>query len=156
MASPNHYTYNTPIGKVTIESDGAAISRLVPGAVKLDGTCMATPLTNQAANELQEYLGGSRRYFDVPLAPAGTEFQRAVWAEICDIPYGSTRTYAQVAEAVGSPNAFRAVGMAANRNPLPVFVPCHRVVGKGGRLVGYALGLEAKKYLLDLEKRVSS
>lgn len=156
MADVNHYTYNTPIGKVTIESNGEAITRLVPGAAHLNGSFRSTPLTNQAANELQEYLGGSRRYFDVPLAPMGTDFQKAVWSEMCDIPYGATRTYAEIAEAVGSPNAYRAVGMAANRNPLPVFVPCHRVLGKGNKLVGYALGLETKKYLLDLEKRVSS
>ena len=153
MAEASYFTYNTPIGKMTIATDGQSITQLVAGAVQLDGFCIATSLSNQAANELQEYLGGDRRYFDVPLSPAGTEFQRRVWAEICDIPYGSTRTYAQVAEAIGSPNAYRAVGMAANRNPLPVFIPCHRVVGKGGRLVGYAFGLEAKRYLLDLERQ---
>lgn len=152
MAQPAYFTYNTPIGRFTIQSDGGAITRLVPGCTDLEGVCEATEITNQAANELQEYLGGSRRYFDVPLRPSGTAFQEAVWNEMLDIPYGQTKTYAQVAHAVGSPKAYRAVGMAANRNPLPIFIPCHRVVGADGALVGYALGLDAKRYLLDLEK----
>lgn len=152
MAQSTYFTYNTPIGRFTIQSDGDGVTHLVPGCVDLDGTCEATEITNQAANELQEYLGGSRRYFDVPLHPSGTAFQEAVWNEMIDIPYGQTKTYAQLARAVGSPNAYRAVGMAANRNPLPIFIPCHRVVGADGALVGYALGLDAKRYLLDLEK----
>lgn len=152
MTRPTYFTYNTPIGRFTIQSDGSAITRLAPGCVGLEGACEPTEVTNQAANELQEYLGGTRRYFDVPLRPSDTAFQKAVWGEMLDIPYGKTKTYAQVARAIGSPKAYRAVGMAAHRNPLPIFIPCHRVVGADGALVGYALGLEAKRYLLDLEK----
>lgn len=152
MSESTYFTYNTPIGKFTIESDGEALTRLSAGSIELDGVNAPSSLTNRAANELQEYLAGRRRYFDVPLHPQGTDFQRAVWREMVDIPYGQTRTYAQIALAVGSPKGFRAVGMAANRNPLPLFVPCHRVIGSNGGLVGYALGLKMKRFLLDLER----
>jgi len=155
MGVPNHFTYNSPIGKITIESDGGAITRLAFGAVQLGGKYRANAVTNLAANQLQEYFAGRRRYFDVPLHLEGTDFQKAVWSEMCDIPYGSTKSYAQIAQAVGSPKAYRAVGMAANTNPVPIIVPCHRVLGSRGNLVGYAYGIETKKYLLDLERKVS-
>ena len=151
MAHACHYTYNTPIGKFTIESDGESVTRLVPGEVSLRGDFRPDAVTNLAANELQEYLAGQRRYFDVPVHLEGTRFQQDVWSEMLDIPYGQTRSYAQVARVVGRPNAYRAVGMAANRNPVPILVPWHRVVGSDGSLVGYAFGLKAKQYLLDLE-----
>lgn len=155
MGEPNHYIYNTPVGKITLESDGEAITHLVFGEAALAGKRAPNAVTNLAANQLQEYLAGRRRYFDVPVHLAGTDFQKRVWAEISDIPYGSTRTYAQIAQAIGSPGAYRAVGRAANANPVPLIVPCHRVVGSRGNLVGYAFGVDAKKFLLDLESRVS-
>ena len=96
-------------------------------------------------------MRGERRSFDLPLAPAGTPFQRAVWAELRRIPYGETRSYAQIAAGIGKPGAARAVGQANHRNPLPVFIPCHRVIGASGKLSGYGGGLELKQKLLELE-----
>jgi methylated-DNA-[protein]-cysteine S-methyltransferase len=110
------------------------------------------PLLTAAAAQLQEYFAGRRRRFDLPLDPQGTEFQRRVWKALEAIPYGQTRNYRQVAESVGAPRAVRAVGAANGRNPLPIVVPCHRVIGADGKLVGYAGGLPVKRVLLDIEK----
>ena len=107
----------------------------------------------EAARQLQEYFAGCRREFSLPLAPRGTEFQRQVWHALEGIPYGETRTYGEIARAIGKPKACRAVGMANHRNPLSILVPCHRVVGADGSLTGYGGGLEAKQFLLELEKR---
>lgn len=112
---------------------------------------METPLIRQAAEQLQDYFAGRRTVFDLPLAEEGTPFQRRVWSALCDIPYGTCRTYGEIARAIGALGAARAVGMACNRNPWMIVVPCHRVVGAGGRLTGYAYGLTCKKMLLDLE-----
>ena len=112
----------------------------------------ATPLLRQAAAELTAYFAGQLRQFTVPLAPKGTPFQQKVWAALREIPYGETRSYKEIAAMVGNEKACRAVGMANNRNPLPIFIPCHRVVGANGKLVGYAGGLDVKTFLLELEK----
>ena len=104
-----------------------------------------------AAAQLRDYFSGRRRSFDLPLDPQGTEFQRRVWKALSEIPYGETRSYRDIAAAVGLPRAVRAVGAANGRNPLPVVVPCHRVIGVDGKLVGYAGGLRLKKLLLELE-----
>lgn len=113
-----------------------------------------TPLSKKTKKELTEYLDGKRESFDVPIKPMGTEFQEKVWRALCDIPYGEVRTYKDIAEAVGSPRGFRAVGLANNRNPLMIVVPCHRVIGANGKLVGYAGGLDMKTSLLALEGAV--
>ena len=97
------------------------------------------------------YLAGERQGLALPLAPVGTDFQRSVWTALKAIPYGQTRTYGEIAAAIGRPKAVRAVGQANHHNPLPIFLPCHRVVGSGGTLTGYAGGLEMKKALLALE-----
>ncbi len=107
-------------------------------------------------DQLDEYFAGERDSFDLRLEPNGTEFQRAVWNALGQIPYGETRSYGQIAAQVGRPKAARAVGMANNRNPIAVIVPCHRVVGSGGALVGYAGGLERKIWLLDHEREARS
>lgn len=101
--------------------------------------------------ELREYFAGERREFTLPLAPAGTPFQQQVWAALREIPYGATCSYGRIAGRIGRPKACRAVGMANNRNPIAIVVPCHRVVGASGALVGYAAGLEVKEKLLALE-----
>ena len=147
------FTYPTPLGRVTIASDGLAITGLSYGEAAYPGAVRATELTNRAANQLQEYLAGKRQVFELPLNPAGTDFQKEVWRALLDIPYGQTRSYSQVAEAIGKPSACRAVGGANNKNPIPIFIPCHRVVGANGQLGGYADGLHIKRYLLDLERR---
>ncbi len=111
-----------------------------------------TALLARGREELLEYFQGKRRSFDLPLDPRGTAFQRAVWEELARVPYGQVVTYGELARRVGSPRACRAVGQANHRNPLPIFLPCHRVVGAKGTLTGYAGGLALKEYLLELEK----
>lgn len=110
------------------------------------------PLLERAAAQLAGYFAGRRRDFDVPLDPIGTDFQRRVWEAVGRIPYGETRSYAELAEGLGRPKASRAVGAANGRNPISIMIPCHRLVGSGGALTGYAGGLPAKRWLLDLER----
>jgi methylated-DNA-[protein]-cysteine S-methyltransferase len=112
-----------------------------------------TPLEKQIKQQLDEYFAGTRTCFELPLCPQGTVFQKAVWQALSAIPYGQTRTYAQIAAQIGKPKACRAVGMANHKNPLPILIPCHRVIGADGRLTGYAGGLTIKQLLLDLERR---
>ena len=112
-----------------------------------------TPVLSEARRQLLEYLAGRHTAFSLSLAPeGGTPFQRQVWRALEAIPFGETRTYGQIAAAVGSPKAVRAVGQANHRNPIPIFIPCHRVVGADGTLTGYAGGLELKRSLLKLER----
>ncbi|MCH5276466.1 MAG: methylated-DNA--[protein]-cysteine S-methyltransferase [Desulfovibrionaceae bacterium] len=111
-----------------------------------------SPLLRLACGQLREYFAGRLRDFDLPLAPRGTEFQRLVWRALRAIPYGETRSYGQTARAIGRPRACRAVGLANNRNPIAIIVPCHRVIGADGSLTGYAAGLPVKAALLALEK----
>jgi len=101
--------------------------------------------------QLEEYFEGERTEFDLPLSPSGTAFQRRVWTALRDIPYGETRSYGQTAQAIGSPSASRAVGLANGQNPIPIIVPCHRVVGADGSLTGYGGGLDTKRWLLGHE-----
>lgn len=150
-ADLSYFVYPTPMGRITIATDGASLVRLAFGAAKLDGTCAPTALTNEAANQVQEYLAGKRTTFDLPLDPAGSAFQKQVWEALRSIPYGETRSYQQVASMIGKPSAMRAVGGANNKNPLPLLIPCHRVIGANGDLVGYSAGLKIKRFLLDLE-----
>lgn len=110
-----------------------------------------TELIKEAAKQLKEYYDGLRREFDLPLDLQGTPFQIKVWQELLKIPYGETRTYKQIAEAIGNPNASRAVGSANNRNRIMIVVPCHRVIGSDGKMVGYAGGIEMKEMLLAIE-----
>ena len=111
------------------------------------------PLLRQAERELGEYFAGDRIVFDVPLNPAGTDFQKQVWAALLTIPYGETRSYGDLARQVGNPQASRAVGAANGRNPISIITPCHRAIGSDGALTGFAGGLEAKRYLLSHEAR---
>jgi methylated-DNA-[protein]-cysteine S-methyltransferase len=106
----------------------------------------------EVIRQLQAYFAGELRRFDLALAPEGTPFQTAVWKELCNIPYGSTATYAEIAGRIGKPRALRAVGAANGRNPIPIVIPCHRVIGSDGRLTGYGGGLEVKAMLLALEQ----
>ena len=142
-----------PIGTLGLMDDGQGLSRvfLRREGVSCDSPEGETELTARAAAELEEYFGRRREVFTVPLSPHGTVFQLAVWQALRDIPYGQTRTYGEIAGVVGRPKAARAVGMANHDNPLLIFTPCHRVVGKGGALTGFACGLEAKRRLLELE-----
>ena len=145
------YSYETKLGSVTfVEEDGTLLA--ITTHHSYEGERLETTLIKEAYRQLSEYLIGERKSFDLPFNPRGTEFQRQVWKALFDIPYGETRSYKQIAEAIGNPKAVRAVGMANNRNPLLIVIPCHRVIGANGKLVGYAAGIEMKEYLLKLEK----
>jgi AraC family transcriptional regulator of adaptative response/methylated-DNA-[protein]-cysteine methyltransferase len=153
------YPYETNLGRFIIAANDAAITEIrfgdMPGFYRnsLRGEKTQSKLTNLAAKQLEEYTSGKRKRFELPLLPAGTAFQKSVWQALIEIPYGETRSYKQIAGQVGNSSASRAVGMANNKNPIPIIIPCHRVLGSNGTLVGYAGGLELKKRLLDLEAR---
>lgn len=144
------------------EADGAATAKAAQAGAEMFEKVMPTQQTQearaaqeileQAAREIGEYFEGKRRAFAVPTAAAGTPFQQAVWNALKEIPYGETRTYGEIARRIGHPRASRAVGQANNRNPLPIVVPCHRVIGASGALTGYAGGLAVKVRLLELER----
>lgn len=150
-------TVPSPLGPLMLVSDGTALT-----AVRFDGesgagdaTTTEDPVLTAAREQLEAFLSGERREFDVPLRPAGTPFQQEVWTALREIPYGETMGYGELAARLGRPAAARAVGLANGRNPLPVIVPCHRVIGASGALTGYGGGLERKRFLLGLEARVS-
>jgi len=121
------------------------------GAGDRDCQTQETPLLKRAARELGEYFEGRRKVFGFPIQPSGTAFQKKVWDAVSAIPYGETRTYKEIAVQAGNPLAARAVGMANNRNPIVIVIPCHRVIGHNGALTGYGGGLDVKEYLLALE-----
>jgi methylated-DNA-[protein]-cysteine S-methyltransferase len=152
------FIYDYPIGAVGIAEEEGAITRVFfSGRNALPGfEVIETPLIKKAAVQLTEYFNCQRKSFDLPLALYGTDFQIAVWNALQTIPAGETRCYQDVAALIGKPSAVRAVGMANNRNPVVIIIPCHRVIGKDGSLTGYGGGLPAKQYLLDLEKRARS
>jgi methylated-DNA-[protein]-cysteine S-methyltransferase len=141
---------HTPLGEVTISEDGGAIVALDWGRGRDQE---ATPLLREACDQLQRYFDGKRMSFDLPLAPEGSDFQKRVWAALCAIPPGETRCYADIARTIGS--APRAVGGANGANPIPLFIPCHRVIAADGSLGGYSGGdgPATKRYLLDHESR---
>ncbi|NHC16642.1 methylated-DNA--[protein]-cysteine S-methyltransferase [Motilibacter deserti] len=147
---------DSPIDKLLLTTDGAGLSRVwfAPfDHVELDPETRDDdhPVLALARQQLTEYFAGTRRDFDVPLSPGGTPFQNQVWTALRDIPYGETASYVEVARAIGRPTASRAVGAANGRNPIAVIVPCHRVIGSNGLLIGYAGGAARKRRLLDLE-----
>ena len=144
------YSYETILGSVTfVEEDGTLLA--ISTHRTFSATVEETHLIKEAHHQFSEYLIGERKSFDLPFKFTGTDFQKRVWNALCEIPYGETRSYKQIAEAIGNPQAVRAVGMANNRNPLLIVVPCHRVIGSNGKLIGYASGLEKKQFLLQLE-----
>lgn len=140
---------NSPIGWLTLSEKDTSLARLDFGRIGKETP--GSGLLTEAARQLEEYFAGSRTAFDLPLAPEGTPFQQKVWQALRAIPYGKTSSYADIARAAGCPKGFRAVGMANNRNPIPIIIPCHRVIGSDGSLTGYAGGLPAKRFLLSLE-----
>ncbi|MHA6767821.1 methylated-DNA--[protein]-cysteine S-methyltransferase [Sphingobium ummariense] len=152
-------TFASPVGELGLvasdtglvavlwEDDDPKRVRLAERAARHDH-----PVLEETARQLDGYFAGERRAFDLPLDFRGTDFQRAVWGALLAIPFGETRSYAQVARAIGRPTASRAVGAANGRNPISIIAPCHRVVGANGALTGFAGGLEAKRYLLDMER----
>ena len=142
---------NSPFGMLLIGLEDSAVVSLKLAAEFLPET-LPCPAAQDVTDQLSEYFSGTRTEFDIPLAPNGTPFQKLVWRELCRIPYGQTRTYGEIAAAIGNPGAARAVGQAVNRNPIWIVIPCHRIIGAGGKLTGYAGGLELNQRLLDLEQ----
>lgn len=143
--------YHSPVGDIQLDwEDGAVTALKNAGADAKAGA--PNELTELVFRQLDEYFAGTRKTFDFPYRVHGTPFQEAVWAALREIPYGETRSYKDIAEAIGHPKAFRAVGMANHANPIFIAIPCHRVIGAGGSLVGYGGGLGMKQALLELEK----
>ena len=148
---------DSPVGKIEIIEENEKITELnIYNEKKNNIIEKDTKLLLETQKQLKEYFEGKRTKFEIPLNPKGTEFMKKVWKELLKIPYGEVRTYKEIAEKVGNSKASRAVGMANNKNPIPIIIPCHRVIGSNNKLVGYALGLDMKKYLLDLERKVVS
>ena len=158
-------TMDSPVGELTLVASRAGLRAVLFPGERPDRVTVG-PVTNSdaaadevldhAMQQLREYFAGSRQEFDLPLDPHGTPFQQDVWAELQRIPYGTTITYAELADRVGRPRAHRAVGSANGANPIAIVVPCHRVVATGGGLGGYAYGTDTKRRLLDLEQGTDS
>ena len=150
------FVYETVLGPIHIAEEDGVITRLDFYTDKdkeaLNREEMQeTPLLRQAYAQLEEYLAGERQTFALPLSPKGTPFQKRVWQALLEIPYGQTTSYGEIAKKAGSPKGARAVGMANNKNPIAIIIPCHRVIGKNGALVGYGGGLDKKQVLLKIE-----
>lgn len=151
------YSYRIEFGNYSIVEEDGAIIYIFEKDTREDLKNLGmeereTDLIKRTYIELEEYLKGDRKEFSVPIRLKGTDFQKAVWKELLNIPYGETRSYKEVAKNIGREKAYRAVGNANNKNPIIIIVPCHRVVGADGSLVGYRKGLDMKKKLLELEK----
>ena len=150
---------NSPVGSIYIATDGKYLRVLAIGRNwdRLKNSLghiveKEHPLLSQTKQQLEEYFSHQRRHFELPIYFAGTEFQNAAWNALLKVPYGETRSYTQQAELIGNPKAVRAIGRANGLNPISIIVPCHRIIGKSGKLTGYASGLDDKAYLIELEK----
>ncbi|WP_026886302.1 methylated-DNA--[protein]-cysteine S-methyltransferase [Clostridium beijerinckii] len=153
----NVFYYDTRIGRISIIENGMAITRICfANKIELNNElnieANETELLRETIKQLEEFFEGKRNCFDLPLEPKGTEFQKKVWDALQKIPFGETRSYGEIAKTIGNEKASRAVGMANNKNPIPIIIPCHRVIGANGKLVGYAGGLDIKEKLLKIEK----
>jgi methylated-DNA-[protein]-cysteine S-methyltransferase len=145
---------NTPIGPLLIAENLSGVSAIIFNADAFsipDSWIQVESLSSEVMKQLQQYFSGERYEFDLPLAPEGTSFQLEVWRALEKIPYGETISYLDLAKQIGKPAAVRAVGAANGANPLPIVIPCHRVIGHNGKLTGYGGGLEKKQYLLSME-----
>ena len=149
------HIYTFPFARMLIAEDAGALVRVdFADVLPAGGIDRETSLLREAARQLNEYFAGRRRVFDLPLRPTGTPFQQKIWQALQTIPYGQTRSYQEIAGQIGNFKACRAVGYANHNNPIAIIIPCHRVIGKSGRLTGYAGGLELKERLLRLEQGV--
>jgi methylated-DNA-[protein]-cysteine S-methyltransferase len=157
MATLHFRTVDSPVGPLTLGGRGGRLMhlRMVDQTYEPshEGWEPDDDAFSDVVKQLEEYFAGDRTEFDVALDLVGTAFQRRVWAALLTIPYGETRSYGEIAEQIGSPGAFRAVGLANGHNPIGIIVPCHRVIGANGSLTGYGGGLDRKRALLDLERR---
>lgn len=144
---------NSPIGKLAlIETNGNLSAIHFEEMIDWSLPIKETQFLKQCAVQLEEYFSGKRKIFDIPILLQGTKFQVRVWEALLKIPYGEVRSYQELAHLIGNIKACRAVGMANSQNPIPIVIPCHRVVGKNGRMIGYAGGIDKKEFLLKLEK----
>lgn len=147
----NIFFYETELGIIGIRENSKSITDIYFSKVDTNDNIEETDLIKECFKQLKEYFEGNRTKFDLPLDPIGTEFQSKVWNELLKIPYGETKSYKDVAIAIGNEKACRAIGMANNKNPIPIIIPCHRVIGSNGKLVGYSGGLGVKEKLLNIE-----
>ncbi|MCC3669823.1 methylated-DNA--[protein]-cysteine S-methyltransferase [Terrisporobacter mayombei] len=148
----NIFFYETEIGIIGIRENNKSITDIFFSKVDTNDNIEETDLIKECFKQLKEYFEGNRMKFDLPLYARGTEFQKKVWNELLNIPYGETKSYKDIAVAIGNEKACRAIGMANNKNPIPIIIPCHRVIGSNGKLVGYAGGVNVKEKLLNIEK----
>ncbi|MDR0606188.1 MAG: methylated-DNA--[protein]-cysteine S-methyltransferase [Bacteroidales bacterium] len=148
-----YYYYQTEVGKIYIVEEDNAIVNIKYKIEISNGEEQQTALIKETCRQLIEYFDGKRKKFDIPIKLKGTSFQQKVWSALQTIPYGEVWSYKYLAETIGSPKGYRAVGMANNHNPISIIVPCHRVIGSDGSLVGYAGGLDRKKLLLEIEQK---
>ncbi len=149
----NYSIYHSPIGKLLLGEEDEKLTLISFDSEGRSTEKERSPFLKEVAKQLDEYFKGERREFQIPLNPKGTEFQKRVWQELTNIPYGETCSYKDIAERVNNPKGYRAVGLANNRNPITIVIPCHRVIGSDGKLVGYGGGLHIKRFLLELEQR---
>ena len=148
----NYCFFSAPIGRLRLLCDGAALLAIeFEGQHSAGGRAQKDSVLQRACEQLHEYFCGKRQVFNLPLAAQGTAFQQQVWRALQNIPFGQLCSYSDIAERIGKPRAVRAVGAANGKNPIPIVVPCHRVIGSDGKLTGYAGGLKAKQKLLELE-----
>lgn len=152
---PGRMVIACPLGFMEITATDKAVTRVhLTGRKPKGGRAFRShPLLRESARQLREYFSGKRRVFDLALEIEGTDFERKVWKRLQGVPYGRTASYKDIARGIGRPSAYRAVGAANGKNPLAIVIPCHRIIGRDGRLVGYGGGLWRKKWLLDHEKR---
>lgn len=147
------FYYETPVGKIGIAEEHGFLTNIYFMNMKqpLDAKLWETDTIKETFNQLYEYFEGKRKEFDIPLNPKGTDFQQTVWSELLNIPYGETRTYKDIATAIGDGKSTRAVGNANNKNPIPIIIPCHRVIGSDNKISGYVGGIKIKEKLLETE-----
>lgn len=148
----NKHHYQSVVGWIELTEENGAITSLTLGSEPENVNCSDSPVIRQCCKELDEYFEGERTCFDVKVTPKGTAFQQKVWAELMNIPYGKTISYARLAQNCNQPKACRAVGSANGKNPVAIIIPCHRVIASDGKLGGYAYGIDVKRSLLILEK----
>ena len=144
---------DSPLGKLTLAEEEGKLTHLLFGEQCLAGVMGENDFLLSVKKQLDEYFAGERKFFEIPVAPQGTDFQKKVWAALQQVKYGHTASYGQIAKMIGNPGACRAVGGANNKNPISIVIPCHRIVGADGSLTGYGGGMDKKVFLLQLEKQ---
>jgi methylated-DNA-[protein]-cysteine S-methyltransferase len=156
MENRFYITTDSPLGLLTLTSDEESLISVSFNSETVSSSNFIPEILNSACNQLKEYFEGKRKEFDLKLNPSGTGFQQKVWQHVKNVPFGKTVTYLDIAMQTGSKNNTRAVGLANGKNPIPIIIPCHRVIGTDGKLTGYAGGIERKRWLLQHELNYSN